>query len=111
MLRVEIWGFRFGFALRFEALLCAMCVRFNLALFPAGGPVLPYLSVHLCFDRSGLKLSAVACCADALADLCGWVWGLSGVGMSRVARVRLRVASALSPFGPHAVRRVPRPSL
>jgi hypothetical protein len=32
---------------------------------------------------------------DALAELCGWVYGLFGVSVSCLARIRLRLASAL----------------
>jgi hypothetical protein len=44
--RVWVWGFWFGFALRRVALLCGVFVRLHLALFPAGGPFLPSLSVN-----------------------------------------------------------------
>jgi hypothetical protein len=64
----------------------------------------------------------VACLLVALADMFGCVWSLSRVGVSFVARVclclaspllclALGLASASLPFGPHAVRRVPRPSV
>jgi hypothetical protein len=43
--RVWVWGFWFGFALRRVALLCGVFVQLHLALFPAGGPFLPSLSV------------------------------------------------------------------
>jgi hypothetical protein len=45
--RVWVWGFWFGFALRRVALLCGVFVHLHLALFPAGGPFLPSLSVNL----------------------------------------------------------------
>jgi hypothetical protein len=44
--RVWVWGFWFGFALRRVALLCGVFVHLHLALFPAGGPFLPSLSVN-----------------------------------------------------------------
>jgi hypothetical protein len=44
---VWVWGFWFGFALRRVALLCGVFVQLHLALFPAGGPFLPSLSVNL----------------------------------------------------------------
>jgi hypothetical protein len=44
--RAWVWGFWFGFALRRVALLCGVFVRLHLALFPAGGPFLPSLSVN-----------------------------------------------------------------
>jgi hypothetical protein len=44
---VWVWGFWFGFALRRVALLCGVFVHLHLALFPAGGPFLPSLSVNL----------------------------------------------------------------
>jgi hypothetical protein len=57
--RVWVWGFWFGFALRCMALLCGVFVRLHLALFPAGGPFLPSLSVnqYICTKRvaDGLK--------------------------------------------------------
>jgi hypothetical protein len=43
--RMRVKGFWFGFALRRVALLCDVCVRLHLVLFPAGGPCLPSLSV------------------------------------------------------------------
>jgi hypothetical protein len=43
-----VWGFWFGFALRCVALLCGVCVRLHLVLFPAGGPFLSSLFVNLC---------------------------------------------------------------
>jgi hypothetical protein len=43
---VWVWGFWFGFALRCVALLCGVFI-FGLALFLAGGPFLPSLSVNL----------------------------------------------------------------
>jgi hypothetical protein len=45
--RVWVWGFWFGFAWRRVALLCGVFVQLHLALFPAGGPFLPSLSVNL----------------------------------------------------------------
>jgi hypothetical protein len=47
---VGVW---FGFALRCVALLCGVFVRLHLALFPAGGPVLPSLYVIL-YSHIGL---------------------------------------------------------
>jgi hypothetical protein len=44
---VWVSGFWFGFALRRVALLCGVFVQLHLALFPAGGPFLPSLSVNL----------------------------------------------------------------
>jgi hypothetical protein len=44
---VWVWGFWFGFALRCVALLCGVFVRLHSALFPAGGPFLPSLSVKI----------------------------------------------------------------
>jgi hypothetical protein len=41
---VGVW---FGFALRCVAVLCGVFVRLHLALFPAGGPFLPSLSVNI----------------------------------------------------------------
>jgi hypothetical protein len=46
---VWVWGFWFGFALRRVALLCGEFVQWHLALFPAGGPFLPSLSVNSIF--------------------------------------------------------------
>jgi hypothetical protein len=43
--RLWIWGHWFGFAFRCVALLCGMCVRLLLVLFPVGGPFVPSLSV------------------------------------------------------------------
>jgi hypothetical protein len=43
---IALWGFLFGFALRRVALLCGVFVQLHLALFPAGGPFLPPLSVN-----------------------------------------------------------------
>jgi hypothetical protein len=45
--RMWVWGFSFGFALRCVALLCAVCVRLHLVLFPAGGPFLPSFSIKM----------------------------------------------------------------
>jgi hypothetical protein len=42
---VGIWGFWFGFALRCVALLGGVFVQLHLALFPAGEPFLPSLSL------------------------------------------------------------------
>jgi hypothetical protein len=65
-------------------------------------------------------------CENSLGHTCGCVWslsrvGVSRVGVSRVARVCLCLASpvrfvpglapASLPFGAHAVKRVPCPSL
>jgi hypothetical protein len=50
--RVRVRGFWFGFALRRVALLCGVFVRLHLALFPADGPFLPSLSVHIIFIKS-----------------------------------------------------------
>jgi hypothetical protein len=44
---VWVWGFWFGFVLRCVALLCGVFVRWHLALFSAGGPFLPSLSVTI----------------------------------------------------------------
>jgi hypothetical protein len=41
---LKVW---FGFALRCVALLCGVFVRLHLALFPAGRPFLPSLSVNV----------------------------------------------------------------
>jgi hypothetical protein len=46
LMRILIWGFWFGFALRRVALLCGVFVQLHLALFPAGGPFLPSLFVN-----------------------------------------------------------------
>jgi hypothetical protein len=45
--RVWGWGVWFGFALRCEVLSCGVFVQLHLALFPAGGPFLPSLSVSI----------------------------------------------------------------
>jgi hypothetical protein len=45
--RVWVWGVWFGLALRCAALLCGVFVRLHLALFPAGGPFLPFLYVKV----------------------------------------------------------------
>jgi hypothetical protein len=45
--RVRVWGFLFEFALHCVNLLCGVCVRLDLVLFPADGPFLPSLSVNL----------------------------------------------------------------
>jgi hypothetical protein len=49
---VWVWGFWFGFALRRVALLCGVFVQLHLALFPAGGPFLPSLSVNIDLQTS-----------------------------------------------------------
>jgi hypothetical protein len=49
--RVWVWGFWFGFALHRVALLCGVFVRLHLALFSAGGPFLPSLSVNIFSQR------------------------------------------------------------
>jgi hypothetical protein len=72
---VRVWVFLFGFALRCGALLCAVSVRLHLVLFPAGRPFLPSLSA-----TSETRLSSV--------------------GVSRVARVCLCLASHLVCFAP-----------
>jgi hypothetical protein len=54
---VWVWGFWFGFALRRVALLCGVFVRLHLALFPAGGPFLPSLSVNICVYKKMSELS------------------------------------------------------
>jgi hypothetical protein len=65
---VWVWGFWFGFALRRVALLCGVFVRLHLALFPAGGPFLPSLSVNLYQDASlTLKLYLKTTTAGARA--------------------------------------------
>jgi hypothetical protein len=46
--RVWVWGAWSDFALRCRALLCGVFARLHLALFLAGGPYLPSLSVNLC---------------------------------------------------------------
>jgi hypothetical protein len=53
-------GFWFGFALRRVALLCGVFVQLHLALFPAGKPFLPSLSVNIftrvaIFTETGLR--------------------------------------------------------
>jgi hypothetical protein len=71
---VWVWGFWFGFVLRRVALLCGVVVRLHLALFPAGGPFLPSLSVTLyILARSCLAL------------------GRSGIGLFRAPRLRVWV--------------------
>jgi hypothetical protein len=55
---VWVWGLWFGFALRRVALLCGVFVQLHLALFPAGGPFLPSLSVNILLMRS--RLGALA---------------------------------------------------
>jgi hypothetical protein len=45
--RVWVWAVWFGLALRCVALLCGVFVQLHLALFPAGGPFLPSLSVNV----------------------------------------------------------------
>jgi hypothetical protein len=56
------------------------------------GPVArPLLSI----SRGGLRLSAVACLAVALADVCGCVWSPSRAGVSCVACICLCLAFAL----------------
>jgi hypothetical protein len=45
--RMWVWGVWFGFTLRCVALLCGVFVQSHLALFPAGGPFLPSLSVNI----------------------------------------------------------------
>jgi hypothetical protein len=52
---VWVWGFWFGFALRRVALLCGVFVQLHLALFPAGEPFLPSLSVNIFTERDGRK--------------------------------------------------------
>jgi hypothetical protein len=47
--RVWVWGFWFGLALRRVALLYGVFVRLHLALFPAGGPFLPSLSINVLY--------------------------------------------------------------
>jgi hypothetical protein len=42
-----VWGVWFGFASRCVALFCGIFVHLHLALFPAGGPFLPSLSINL----------------------------------------------------------------
>jgi hypothetical protein len=60
--RVWVWGFWFGFALRRVALLCGVCVRLHLALFPAGGPFLPSLSVNIAGCLAMWRVHATAPC-------------------------------------------------
>jgi hypothetical protein len=59
---VPVLCFWFGFALRCVALLCSVCVRLHLVLFPAGGPVLPSFSVKL--QVSPDLAFRERCCAD-----------------------------------------------
>jgi hypothetical protein len=67
---VWVWGFWFGFALCRVALLCGVCVRLHLALFPAGGPFLPSLSVNPIFHvDDGMVAALTAAEAVALVDL------------------------------------------
>jgi hypothetical protein len=56
--RAWVWGFWFGFALRRVALLCGVFVQLHLALFPAGGPFLPSLSVTLYCKAPGFAAAA-----------------------------------------------------
>jgi hypothetical protein len=71
--RVWVWGFWFGFALRCVALLCGVFVRLHLALFPAGGPFLPSLSVnrykHRALHAGGPGLSRARLISGELWEL------------------------------------------
>jgi hypothetical protein len=71
--------------------LCAGLACVTLLGCLAGPVARPLLSL----GRGGLRLSAVACLAVALADMCGCVWSLSRVGVACVACVCLCLASAL----------------